>query len=194
MKLKNLRKELGCTVLKLFEIPVYAISRKNLIDRYRSFCAKLKNEHPSCSEEHMTSLVALMTYPYRLWDYNHIVGYIRISTNGRDILFDIFLPEPHKDRYHWRSEHKVFLYDISANGTHFYVSSKMCNDDIQVRAAETLQAIIETHIPKRYFVDTEAFYHLNPNLDYLGIISDQCGRGDGHGVQDREASLNICHK
>lgn len=106
------------------------------------------------------------TYPFRLWDYNHVVGYIRISIDGHDIIFDVFLPMPHCDRYYWKSKRKIFLYDISANGTHFYVADRMDNKEIQVRTAEMLQAVIKTHIPKNYFVDTEAFDNLNERVDY----------------------------
>lgn len=157
---------------KLFEIPVYAVNREALRKRSQELCKKVKAEHPDSFETHICDLTDLMTYPYRLWDYNHIVGYIRISTNGRDILFDIFLPTPHKDRYHWRSGQKIFLYDISANGTHFYVNERMRNEDIQARTAEMLQSIIEAHIPKRYCVDTEAFELLNNKLDYIRVMEE----------------------
>ena len=42
----------------------------------------------------------------------------------------------------------------------------MNNKEIQVRTAEMLQAVIKTHIPKNYFVDTEAFDNLNERVDY----------------------------
>lgn len=159
-------------MVKLFEIPVYAMSRKNLSKRYCVFRKRLQDKQIPCSEEHMNGLVELMTYPYRLWDYNHIIGYIQISIDRRDVLFDIFLPMPNKERYRWRSERKIFLYNILANGTHFYVSDQMRNEDIQVRTAEMLREVIETHIPKRYCVDTEAFDHLNNKLDYISVIEE----------------------
>lgn len=118
----------------------------------------------------MIAVEELATYPYRLWDYNHIVGYIRISTEGRDIFFDIFLSESKCERYRWRSKRKILLYDTSANGTHFYVNDRMTNEDIQVRTAEMLQSVIKTLIPKRYFTDTEAFNNLNGQLSYLEIM------------------------
>lgn len=155
---------------KIFEIPVYAFSRRMLCKKEGLFRRELWKGHETCSKEHMDALVALVTYPFRLWDYNHIVGYIRISTDGCDILFDIFLPTPQRERYRWRSGRKVFLYDISANGTHFYVNGKMTNTDIQERVAEMLQAAIKTHVPQKYFADTEAFDNLNRQLDYRKIM------------------------
>lgn len=159
-------------MLKLFEIPVYAVGRKSLSKKDHELRTRIESEHPDSAEKHISGLAALVTYPYRLWEYNHIVGYIRISTNGRDILFNIFLPTSHKERYRWRSERKVFLYDISARGTHFYVKDKMRNEDIQVKTAELLQSVIETHIPKRYCVDTEAFELLNDKLDYIKVMRE----------------------
>ena len=163
-------------MMKLFEIPVYALSRMSLCERNQALRAKLNRKYSG--NPHINDLIDLETYPYRLWDYNHIVGYITISASGRDILFNIFLPTPHKDRYHWKSKSKTFLYDISANGTHFYVNENMRNEDIQDRIAAMLQSIIETHIPKRYCVDTEAFDHLNRKLDYMSVMEEAANGQD----------------
>ncbi len=151
---------------KLFEIPVYAFRRDTLYKRYKQRQAKLIKKHESVTGETMRRALEMDTYPFRLWDYNHVVGYIRISIDGHDIIFDVFFPMPHCDRYYWKSKRKIFLYDISANGTHFYVADRMDNKEIQVRTAEMLQAVIKTHIPKNYFVDTEAFDNLNERVDY----------------------------
>ena len=155
---------------KLFEIPVYAVSRKELSRKVKLLRLKIRNEHERCSREHMIAVEELATYPYRLWDYNHIVGYIRISTEGRDIFFDVFLPESKRERYRWKSKRKILLYDTSANGTHFYVNDRMTNEDIQVRTAEMLQLVIKNLISKRYFTDTEAFNNLNGQLNYIEIM------------------------
>lgn len=155
---------------KLFEIPVYAVSRKELSRKVKLLRLKIRNEHERCSREHMIAVEELATYSYRLWDYNHIVGYIRISTEGRDIFFDVFLPESKCERYRWKSKRKRFLYNTSANGTHFYVNDRMTNEDIQVSTAEMFQSVIKNLIPKRYFTDTEAFNNLNGQLNYIEIM------------------------
>jgi hypothetical protein len=159
-------------MIKLFEIPVYAMSREKLSRKCEQVCAKLRSEHVGCSEDHVNAIVALSVHPQRQWDYNHIVGYIKISANCQDIIFDVFLPTPQRERYLWQSGQKVFLYNISANGTHFYVSERMNNRAIQDRTAEMLCSVIKTHIPSRYYVDTEAFDHLNKHMDYRSIMED----------------------
>lgn len=63
-------------MLKLFEIPVYAVGRKSLSKKDHELRTRIESEHPDSAEKHISGLAALVTYPYRLWEYNHIVGYI----------------------------------------------------------------------------------------------------------------------
>ena len=58
-----------------------------------------------------------------------------------------------------------------ANGTHFYISDSMTTEDIRSKTTEMLDNIIKIHIPKRYFVDREAFDTINSHLDYRGILN-----------------------
>lgn len=156
----------------IFEIPVYALSRKELAEKYARFRQDLLGEDERNLSGHQDVVMYVKTYPFRMWDYNHIIGYIRISTNGRDIQFNVFLPTPHRSRYRWRSRRKIFLHNICANGIHFYVHDKMSSKDIRTRTAEMLGYVIETYIPRRFFVDIEAFNLLNANLDYISIMRE----------------------
>ena len=153
-------------MMKLFEIPVYAMEKKELNLKYHQCAQKMRAELADRPEETIQRCIEIQMYPQRLWDYNHIVGYIVISVTPQDVVFHIYLPTPHKERYVWSSGRKTFLCDISANGTHFYVSDKTENRDIQKRTAEMLNGVINDHIPKRYFVDKEAFENLNGMIDY----------------------------
>ena len=160
-------------IKKLFEIPVYAFNRETLYKKQESFRQEFRKRYEEhYSKENMGVVETLTTYPFRLWDYNHIVGYIRISVDRRDILFNVFLSTPQQKRYLWRSKRKVLLYDIGANGTHFYINEKMTNDDIRVQTAKMLQYVIKAHIPRRYFADTEVFDNLNGQLNYLEIVGE----------------------
>lgn len=157
---------------KIFEIPIYALNKNKLNARVKKAKQLLQNSMPpTLPEEQRKICEALCTYPQRMWNYNHIVGYISISIDPYDITFDVYLPTPAIERYDWHSKVKKFVYNISANGTRFYISDCMTTGDIRFRIAEVLDDVIKTHIPKRYFVDREAFDTINPYLDYRGILN-----------------------
>ncbi|HCA30638.1 MAG TPA: hypothetical protein DEP23_14345 [Ruminococcaceae bacterium] len=157
--------------MKLFELPIYAISSDTLKQKYQEFKRKFQktySTHKSVDDVYKKCL-DIETYPQRLWDYNHIVGYIRISLTQNDVLFDIFLPTPKIERYLWRSHKKHFLYNIYANGTHFYIGC-MNNEEIRTMAENMLDGVIKDHIPPRYYVDRESFDYLNNQIDYRTLL------------------------
>ena len=156
--------------MKVFEIPIYALKKQSLTKRYLNYANKWHSHNPSSSEEFANASIAIATYPQRLWDYNHIVGYITISVDAQDDCFNIFLPAEQRERYRWQSKRKIFLYNIQVPGTHFYVYDKMSNRDIQNRVKDMLYGIIKERIPRRYFTDTEAFDTLNEMVDYKSIL------------------------
>jgi len=160
--------------MKLFELPIYAISKEALHKRYLEFDQQFRETSSSykSSEEVYKQCLGLATYPQRLWDYNHIVGYIRISLTQDDVLFDVFLPTPSIERYHWKSKEKHFMYNISANGTHFYTGGKS-NKEIRKMAENMLDGVIKDHIPPRYYVDRETFDNLNDQIDYKALMEDK---------------------
>lgn len=159
---------------KIFEIPVYAMSKEKLHKKYLDFANSWNKMHSDVSESVNQHCVEIMTYPQRLWDYNHVVGVIQVSTKKHDIWFKIFLPaKTCKCRYRWRSKQKVLLYDILANGTHFYVNKSMANNQIRETVEDMLKSIVKTYIPTRYYVDLEVFQNLNSVIDYRTIMEEQ---------------------
>lgn len=72
----------------------------------------------------------------------------------------------------WRTSKKTFLYDVHSNGTHFRVNESMCNEDIQYEIADMLDSIIKEQVPKKYYVDRQAFDNINSKIDYLKIINE----------------------
>lgn len=106
--------------------------------------------------------------PQDIWDYNGCVGYVTVYTFNNDIRLRICLPNEGLEAYD--SNHRVILHDIEANGTHFYVDENMSNSDIREHLLNELLYIQETHIPKRYNIDREAFDTLNPLVDYKAIF------------------------
>lgn len=157
---------------KLFDIPVYALSPDELNHRVRQKIDNLNEYVAGTDQQTIDLIIDNETFPKRCWDYNHIVGYIRISATRQDIVFDLFLPRPAVERYIWYSPRKAFLYDVHANGTHFYTGNMKTNEGIRKATDEMLTWMIKDSLPKRYYVDRSGFDNLNRHLDYLGIIRE----------------------
>ena len=162
---------------KIFEIPVYALKKEQLQDKFLKFSDLWKTKHPQIPPEIVQRGIEIESYPQRLCEYNHIVGYIVISVKGYDIWFDVYLPTPHMERYIWKSKQKHFLYNIHANGMHFYVDDKLSNAKIQKKTKEMLDTIIKNHIPGRFFVDLEIFKIVNRMIDYHSILQEEISNG-----------------
>lgn len=157
---------------KLFDIPIYALSPDELNRRVKQKIDNLKEHLAGTDQQTMDLIIDTETFPKRCWDYNHIVGYIRVSATRQDIEFDLFLPRPAVERYIWSSPRKTFLYDVHANGTHFYTGDMKTNEEIREAADEMLTWMIKDFLPKRYHVDRSGFDNLNRHLDYLEIIKE----------------------
>ena len=87
-------------------------------------------------------------------------------------MFKVYLPTQQKQRYMWRTSKKTFLYDIHSNGTHFRVNESMSSQDIQCEIADMLNSIIKEQVPKKYYVDRQAFDNINSKIDYLKVINE----------------------
>ena len=155
----------------IHEIPIYAMNKEELHRKYAKLVSTYRTEYSHSDKDTVNALIALASYPQRLWEYNHLVGFIRISVTSQDVLFDVFLPMPSRKRYIWTSGRKIFLFNVSANGTHFYVNETMPNCSIQTQVAEMLSGVIKEHVPARYYVDTATFENTNPVLDYRKIMN-----------------------
>lgn len=157
---------------KLFELPIYALSESALKKRSREYSLRFRENlsRYDSSEENIDYCIDRQTFPQRIWDFNHIIGFIVISATSQDVLFDVFLPYPEKKRYRWLAYKKVFLHNIMANGTHFYVDTKYENDYIYKRTLDMLDFVIECHIPPRYYVDRTTFDNTSAYTDFKSII------------------------
>jgi hypothetical protein len=157
-------------MIKLFEIPIYALSRKSLNDRVGRRVAELEKFFVILDPDAKTRAIGREVIPMRSWEYNHIVGYICIDATKQDLLFDVFLPIPVSTKYFWNSKTKYFVQSICANGAHIYLDALKTNEKIREAVTNMLDFLIAEHIPSRFHVDREAFNTVNEHLDYLGII------------------------
>jgi len=154
----------------LHEIPIYALSEKVLSKRYTHFKDNFCKTHTATDEDAFQRCVAIEAFPQCSWKHNHIVGYIDIVFDKQDISFEIYLPRPKIKKYSWRSKQKICVCNISANGAHFYVNTKMRNVDIQTKMSKMLDWMISDHIPSRFYVDKDAFDTVHRYIDYKSIL------------------------
>ena len=112
--------------MKLFEIPVYALTRERLKEQVDSFVEEEKKKYSirhgeRPSEDHMNELIVREISPQCAWDYNHIVGFVAIVFSGNDIVIEWFSPYYKYRKYYWRTKDKVFLRNDQLVGFHFSI-------------------------------------------------------------------------
>lgn len=162
----------GIRMKKLFEIPIYALSPAKLDINVGKRITKLKELFTHSDADTIAHVIDSETYPMRCWDYNHIIGYIRIAISKTDILFDVFMPISTPKRYVWNTRRKTYVQNICANGTHIYCGSLKTNEEFRKAISSMLEQVITDHVPTDFYVDRAAFDTNNDHLDYLTIVQD----------------------
>lgn len=162
--------------MKLFEIPVYAISKDALIKRVKAKKEKTIKKYDLSRDfddkRIPQRIIDLETYPQRLWNYNHIVGFITISIEEHDIVFDQYVPANKVERYCWDSNKKIFLKDNELNGYHFPYNTLKTGDEIRERIHDLFDEIADKIVDKCFYVDREAFNQADSLIDYSRLLED----------------------
>lgn len=52
------------------------------------------------------------------------------------------------------------------------MNESMSSQDIQCEIADMLNSIIKEQVPKKYYVDRQAFDNINSKIDYLKVINE----------------------
>lgn len=167
--------------MKLFEIPIYAFDKKGLnerIDRWKTRNYKNASEFAD----------SILTERKR-YEYNHIVGFVKVEIVKIDIYIDLYLPwflsrtpitiggiyidnsNFYKRRYIWHTSHKIFLEDMGVNGTHFNASNlnnKEIVSEIDGNMLIIRQCVFDYN--KSYYIDDEAYRCVKDNIDYTAIL------------------------
>ena len=149
----------------LFEIPIYAMSKKEFNKRWDKQKKTLYDTYISHghSEEDTKYYVSKFSFPRSLWEYNQIIGYIKISVSKHDVWFDIYCS---LDKvYYADSKQKHFIQDIQANGTHFYLSNPQ-DKEIKTKIFEWLRSIERNYLRKSFYVDYSTFNNI---IEYINI-------------------------
>ena len=105
------------------------------------------------------------------WEYNHLVGIIKISVENSSIIYELYGQTPWVKRYYWYTSKRKALRRRQIIGTHFYIGDERSNENIQNKVADyLLHSIVRDYIPSNYYVDTEAFLNVNKYIDYLDLV------------------------
>lgn len=164
--------------MKLFEIPVYALEKDILLKRYREKRNRLISDFGSVesfdgNDQRMNLAIDMCTYPQRLWEYNHIVGFITVCVEFPDISFEQYVPVKPVERYCWTSrKNKIFLMNNQLNGYHFNYTHCKRGEDIRLGIHQMFDDIIRNMVDKRFFVDREAFDQVDRLIDYSRLLGE----------------------
>lgn len=153
----------------LFEIPIYSMSRDEFDAKWSARCAALYNhliEHGHTDDSAKESVSAIC-YPYRVWEYNQIVGYIKISVSATDVLFRLYCSM--EKRHRFNSKEKHFIQDWGITGAHFYADG-MSNKEIKEGIRFWLNAIEKDYLHKKYHVEYETFNNVFDFIDIREIM------------------------
>ena len=158
--------------MKLFEIPIYALTKELLSKRVEDQIRRIRERcnTPNMTDEIMNHIIDIETFPQRVWDYNHIIGYIVISYTGTEVKIDLFEVTPPFEKYHWESKKKKFLQNTIQLGTHFYLGQMKSGEEIRIQLKSLLAEIIDDITSRGYYVDTEAFENTNNLIDYSRLL------------------------
>lgn len=149
----------------IFSIPIYAMSPDELNRKYNEKINALNREFPNMVDQR---IIDYNTFPQRIWQYNHIVGYIEISAKLRDVYFNVYLP-PKNKKYYWLSNQKVFLALEIPDNPHFIVFGDDSNDEIINKIYERIKEI-QKCLPQRYYIDLMCFDNIVPYLDLRSLL------------------------
>ena len=153
----------------IFEIPIYSMKEEIFNARWNKYREeeylyvakgkKIDAERKRILDEH--------NFPMYAWKYNQIIGYIVISVQNKDIVFDIFCSI--KERYYAKSKFKTFMQNWLINGEHF-LTVNLSEQEIKDNIILYLRNIEANHLNNKFYVDYSTFNNVLPFIDIKKII------------------------
>lgn len=153
----------------LFEIPIYAMSKKEFNKRWDKQREKMYNNFISLgnTDEKAQIYISRFCFPYSIWEYNQIIGFIKISVSGREVCFNLYCSS---DKiYHAHSKNKHFIQYEPTNSTHFYVSD-LIDEKIKQNIRKQLKSIEKDKLKKKFYVDYSTFDNIFEYVDIAQIM------------------------
>lgn len=163
----------------IFELPIYSCSQKDF-DKYweQKEDATIKDAKLSGSSDDIIQCIILQFSPKNIWKYNQIIGYITVSINSHDVLFDLYLALDKKTYKNSTTKH--FIQNVAPNATHFYIENKT-DAEIKNEIESQIDFIRANHLKSNYYIDDTIIKNLLPYIDIRKIIDDL--KKDDHGQE-----------
>lgn len=154
---------------KIFEIPVYAMPKKVFYKRWEKVKNKTLDMFVSSGwkENEAKRTIDQLYFPYTVFDYNQIIGYLIISINSNDVFADYFYTEDEVFRIASKRRHFMSLMP-SIDHLRIYGCT---NNEIADKIKELVDDC-KSYIDKRFYIDDEIFNRLLYCVDYNRIISE----------------------
>jgi hypothetical protein len=155
----------------LYEIPIYSMQQEEFEKRWKKIREKEKSEFISNvhSQEDAKQTFRNIHFPKDVWKYNQIIGYICISINSNDILFDIY--KTLDKNFHVNSKTRYFMQNIGLDGYHFRVEAKDSNKVIKNRITKLLIYLEKQYIQEGYYVNMEVYNNTIEHMNIRGLFT-----------------------
>ena len=150
---------------KLFDIPIYSTSKMN----FRKKWENKKRKHAEWLYEHNYNFedaektVKEMHLPYSIWDYNQIIGYISLSIDHKDIVFDLYMSK--NKRFPFDSQRRSFIRYMPTVGLHFYAGD-MSDQVIKEEIKKFIEMVNKDFLYNKRYIDLSIYNNI---IDYLNI-------------------------
>lgn len=154
----------------IFEIPIYSMTEKSFNSKwekikqeeynYVSKGKELNPEYKRILDEH--------NFPMCVWKYNQIIGYIVISIQNKDIVFDIYCCT--EKRYMAKSKSKKFIKNWYINGMHF-LSTPLSEKEIKEKILEYLKIIENEELNSKFYIDYSTFNNIFSYINITKLIN-----------------------
>ena len=157
----------------IFAIPIYALSKEHLSrkvkQKERAIMEKRTNVYCQEGSKYMDRIILEECTPMNIWEYNHIIGYIKIGVTAHDVWFEFYLCDSFT-KYNWTTHRKKFIRPYQTIGDHFCVEPERSNIDIGKDIKSMLENMKKSDLLKKYFVDSSIFDETYTHLDYKSIM------------------------
>lgn len=154
----------------IFEIPIYSMSKDEFESKWKIKKATLYEKfiaHGHSAESARLGVESCF-YPRWLWEYNQIIGYIKIYLTRDDVNFDLYCSL--SKRYGIDRKTRHFIENWSINGSHFRIGEKT-NSEVRTEIRSWLRTIHNEYLKGKFYIDYSVFDNTIDFLDIRGIVN-----------------------
>ena len=161
------------TERKLLEIPIYSMSKETFLKRWNNrYDKRVQDLMLSGHRTYETAKkdARVCTFPYNVWEYNQIIGYIVISISFNDVYFHQFRSLDSVYRFDSRVKH--FIQHTERVNNHFPVLSHYTNEEIKENIRHWVYSLSKEIESDGHYLDISAFENILGYLDIRRFIDD----------------------